>query len=113
VVNLFWVHTAILRQLRLLIACLVLSVAAGPTAGVLETSRAVAVLTTPATSRASDVGSPRVVIRAESNAHALCDVPAAAHLALTTHDAPALAAFERPAPHGPLPLYLMQQRFLL
>jgi hypothetical protein len=113
VASLFLVHTAILRRLRLLIECLLLSVAAGPTASALETSRAVAVLTTPATGRASDLASPRVAVRAGWSARALRSVPAAAHLTLTTLAAPSLAALERPAPHGARPLYLTQQRFLL
>ena len=108
-VSLFVVHDAMLRRLRLLIACLVLSVVAQPAVTALEMPRTVAVLSASAADRAPHVASLRVAARAASSS--------SAHrtpLAWKPADvaAPWLAALEHQPLRG-LPLYVTQQRILL
>jgi hypothetical protein len=108
------VRTAILRQLRLLIACLLLAVAARPAAGALETPRAVAVLVASAGVRSQDAAPQRVAVarpgsRARAPAAAFVSPPPAS---LERTAAPADALDEAPF-RGTAPLYLTNERFLL
>jgi hypothetical protein len=111
VIILVFVRLALLHQLRLLIACLLLAVAARPVATALESPRAVAALVASAGVRSGVVVGPRVAVRSPSRA---APVRAAARRS-TPADlaAPALTALEQVAHRGASPLYLTQLRFLL
>ena len=113
VANLIRVCTAILRQLRLLIACLFLAVAARPAVSALETPRAVAVFVASASVRPADDASSRVAAQAESRSRAPRLPSVTAHLAATDIAAPRPTAAGRTPFHGTSPLYLTQERFLL
>jgi hypothetical protein len=106
------VHGAILRRLRLLVACLVLSVVAQPAVTGLETPRTIAVLatsTTVAQVRSREVAPQHVAVRATSR---LGVRRGALEFERADIAPPSLAALEHRSLGAP-PLYLVQQRFLL
>jgi hypothetical protein len=105
------VHRALLRRLRLLIACLVLSVVATPGGGALETQRPVAVLASTTSGRSADVASRRAELVADAGTRELPNVFAMTTLKPARLETASPTAFVHPAPR--IPLYLVQQRFLL
>jgi hypothetical protein len=112
VVNLRIVRTAMLRQLRLLIACLLLAVAARPVVTALEPSRPVAVFVASAEARLARAASPRMVARTAS----VVSTSRARSVPVRVASAPAgpeLTASETAPFRGTSPLYLTYERFLL
>jgi hypothetical protein len=107
------VQSAILRQLRVLIACLVLAVVARPAVTALETPRAVAVLVASSTVRLPDVASPRLLARVDASTHAPHVLLATSPVNPAELAGPSPKAPEPQPRRGARPLYLTQQRFLL
>jgi hypothetical protein len=112
-VSVFVVRTAMLRRLRLLIACLLLAVTARPAVDAFELSRPVAVFVASAGARLAREVSPPAVLRAE----AVASTPRVGSLTERVPPAalaaPPLTASARTPFRGASPLYLTHERLLL